>query len=519
MEEKLQDRNRELSLLTHVIEQTVESIIITDTAGGIVYVNPTFERLTGYSKNEVIGHKPNILNSGKQDVSFFQELWTTIKIGKIWQGQIVNKKKDGAHYIDKVTIIPVRDETGDIINYAGIQQDITHELHIEEQYRQMQKMDAIGQLTAGIAHDFNNILTAINGNAELLQMQISQDDPKYPLLNNILYSGEKAANLILQLLTFSRKQIAEPRVLNLNNCIEDLSNMLRHIIGDHIEFKTVKNPELWLVKADLTQIEQVIINLAVNARDAMPDGGQLSIETANAVLDEGYVSTHLEAKPGDYVMLSVSDSGPGMDKETLARVFEPFFSTKGLGKGTGLGLSTVYGIVRQSGGSLWVYSEEGSGTIFKIYLPRATDPAQRLQGNTAPKEELKGGDETILLAEDNDSVRQLTRQILEAHGYKVLEAQNGTDALQLANRHSGNIQMLLTDVVMPGMSGKILSEHLRQLRPDIKILFMSGYSADMMGLQIIKASQMPFLQKPFSPSQLLFKVREVLDVNTFLSLL
>lgn len=517
VEEDLRSRNRELSLLTQVIEQTVENVIITDTEGVIVYVNPPFEQLTGYSKYEAIGHTPSILNSGEQDISFFQELWATIKKGKIWRGNIVNKKKDGSRYIDKVAIIPVRDVNGKIINYAGIQQDITYESNLEEQYRQMQKMDAIGQLTAGIAHDFNNILTAINGNAELLQMQITQDDTRYKFINNILYSGEKAANLIQQLLTFSRKQVIEPRVLNLNKCIDGMGKMLQHLIGENIEMKTVIAPELWMVKVDPTQIEQVIINLAVNARDAMPGGGQLSIETANVVLDEGYVPSHLEATPGDYVMLTVSDSGCGMNKETLARVFEPFFSTKGLGKGTGLGLATVFGIVKQSGGNIWVYSEEGKGTSFKIYLPRVVELLQELPEKTAAGIELPNGDETILLAEDNESVRQLTRQILEAQGYKVLEAQNGEDALQLANRHSGNIHLLLTDVIMPGMSGKILSEHLRRQRPDINILFMSGYSADMMGLQIIKASQMPFIQKPFSTSQLLYKVRGVLDASTSLS--
>lgn len=510
IEEEIRRRNMELSLMKQVMEQTVESVIITDTEGVIVYVNPTFERVTGYSQDESIGHTPAILKSGEHDAAFFQELWRTIKAGEVWQGQIVNKNKSGTRYIDKVTIIPVRDENGKIVHYAGIQQDVTHELQTEEQYRQMQKMDAIGHLTAGIAHDFNNILTAINGYAELLQTRFPQDDPVQPFLNNILYSGERAANLIQQLLAFSRRQVIEPKVMNLKDVIENMSEMLKHTIGGHIRLNTVIAPELWPVKVDPTQIEQVIINLAVNARDAMPDGGQMTLETANAVLDENYVSSHLDARPGDYVMLSVADSGCGMNKETLARIFEPFFTTKEVGKGTGLGLASVYGIVKQSGGNIWVYSEEGKGTTFRIYLPRASEPLQKLP-KPAAGIELPGGSETILLAEDDDRVRRLALQILEAQGYQVLEASNGEEAIQLCNRHFGDIRLLLTDVMMSGMSGKALSEHLRRLRPSIKVLFMSGYSADMIGLQIIRAGRSPFLQKPFSTAQLVCKVREVLD--------
>jgi len=510
IEEEIRSRNIELALMKQVMEQTVESIIITDTEGVIVYVNPAFERVTGYSQDEAVGHTPGILRSGEHDITFFQELWRTIKAGEIWQGQIINKNKSGTRYVDKVTIIPVRDENGKIVHYAGIQQDVTRDLQTEEQYRQMQKMDAIGQLTAGIAHDFNNILTAINGYAELLQMRFPQEDPVQPFLNNILYSGERATNLIQQLLAFSRRQVIEPKVLNLKVVIEDMSEMLRHMIGEHIRLKTVIAPELWPVKVDPTQIEQVITNLAVNARDAMPDGGQMTLEAANAVLDENYVSSHLDARPGDYVMLSVSDSGCGMNKETLVRIFEPFFTTKEVGKGTGLGLASVYGIVKQNRGNIWVYSEEGKGTTFRIYLPRTVEPLQELP-KSASGMELPKGSETILLAEDDDRVRHLAVQILEAHGYRVLEASNGEEAVQLSNRHFGEIRLLLTDVMMPGMSGKTLSEHLRKLRPGIKVLFVSGYSADMMGLQIIRAGRSPFLQKPFSTAQLVCRVREVLD--------
>lgn len=509
-EEEIRRRNIELTLLTQVVEQAVESIIITDTEGVIVYVNPTFERITGYNRSEVTGRNPNILKSGEHDVSFYQDLWTTIRAGKIWRGQLVNKRKDGTRYIDEATIIPVRDEKGDIVNFAGIQNDVTYELQLEEQYSQMQKMEAIGQLTAGIAHDFNNIMTAVNGYAELLQMRFPQEDPRQQLLNNIIHSGDKAANLIQQLLAFSRRQVIEPNVLNLNSLVDNISKMLKHLIGEHILLKTILAPDLWLVKSDPTHLEQVIINLAVNARDAMPDGGQLTVETSNVVVDDNYVSTHLETHPGDYIMLSINDTGQGMSKGVMSHIFEPFFTTKGTGKGTGLGLSTVYGIVKQSGGSIWVYSEEGHGTTFKIYLPRSTEPVTEMPATTDVRE-LPGGDETILIVEDDDRVRELVSQILGAHGYSLLEAKDGQEAMQVSNRHFGNIHLLFTDVIMPGMTGKILSEQITQARPDIKVLFMSGYTADMIGLRMIKAADLPLIQKPFSAGELLCKVREVLD--------
>ena len=509
-EEEIRRRNVELALLTHVIEQTVESVIITDTEGIIVYVNPTFERITGYNRSEVIGKMPNIIKSGEHEVSFFQDMWATIKAGKIWRGQIINKRKDGTRYIDESTIIPVRDERGKIVNFAGIQNDATHDLQLEEQYRQMQKMEAIGQLTAGIAHDFNNIMTAVNGYSQLLQMRIPQEDPRQQFLNNIIYSGEKATNLIQQLLAFSRRQVIEPKVLNLNYVVDNLSKMLKHLIGEHVELKTILSPDLWDTKSDPTQIEQIIVNLAVNARDAMPDGGQLTIETSNVVLDDNFVSTHLETSPGDFIMLAVSDTGQGMNKSVASHIFEPFYTTKGIGKGTGLGLSTVYGIVKQNRGSIWIYSEEGCGTTFKIYLPRTIEPLDEIPVAAAAKVSI-GGDETILVAEDDDKVRELVSQILTANGYKILLAKDGQEAIQVSNRHFGDIHLLLTDVIMPVMTGKILFEQITQARPGIKVLFMSGYMADMIGLQMLRAANLPLIQKPFNTEELLNKVRGVLD--------
>jgi signal transduction histidine kinase/DNA-binding response OmpR family regulator len=381
---------------------------------------------------------------------------------------------------------------------------------LEEQYHQAQKMEAVGQLTAGIAHDFNNLLTAINGFAELTQFELSPDDPLQKSLSKILDSGRRAADLVRQLLAFSRKQILEPKVLDLNQVVAETDMMLQRIIGEHIELKTSLAPGLWPVEVDPTQIGQVIVNLAVNAQDAMPKGGSLTIETANVVLDEDYVADHLGAEPGEYVLLSVSDTGIGMSREVKAHIFEPFFTTKERGRGTGLGLATVYGIVKQSGGHIWVYSEEEVGTTFKIYLPRAEGAARPL---TRPemREPLPGGEETILLVEDDAGVRDLARHVLQSQGYTLLEAENGQEALHLVARHPGVVHLLLTDVVMPGMSGRDLAEQLAQAHPNLKTLFMSGYADDMIAHHGVLDPGTPFLQKPFSLMALARKVRAVLD--------
>jgi nitrogen-specific signal transduction histidine kinase/CheY-like chemotaxis protein len=387
--------------------------------------------------------------------------------------------------------------------------DITEQLKLEEQLRQAQKMEAIGQLTAGIAHDFNNLLTAINGFAELMQLEMRADDPLRDSVNKILSSGRRAGDLVRQLLAFSRKQIFEPQVLNLNYVVTGMEKMLRRVIGEHIHMETVLSPDLWPVKVDPAQIEQVIVNLAVNARDAMPSGGRLTVETANVTLDASYAAYHLEAQPGDYVLITVSDTGIGMTDEVKAHLFEPFFTTKEVGKGTGLGLATVYGIVKQSGGHIWVYSEEGEGTTFKIYLPRATSVA-RPAGGLGGVKDVPGGEETILVVEDNDEVRDLTRRMLAGQGYTMLEARNGQEALQISAGYTCSIHLLLTDIVMPGISGKDLAQQLSQARPGLKVLFMSGYSDIAFGHhQGVETDN--FLQKPFSPMDLARKVRAVLD--------
>ncbi len=380
---------------------------------------------------------------------------------------------------------------------------------LEAQYHQAQKMESLGRLTGGVAHDFNNLLTAINGFAELMQMHLPPDDPQQQLTDSILRSGQRAADLVRQLLAFSRKQIIEPKVLNINTVVADMDKMLQRIIGEDIELTTILDPDLWSIEFDPTQLEQIVVNLAVNARDAMPSGGGLTIETANVTLDEDYSATHLEARAGRHVLLAISDTGLGINEKDLAYIFEPFFTTKELGRGTGLGLATVYGIVKQNGGNVQVYSEEGVGTTFKIYLPCVDQTAPemtRLEIET----KLLTGTEIILVVEDEANLRQLIRQALLNLGYTVLDAPDGERALQRVAEHHGPVDLLLTDVVMPGMSGKSLAEKLVQVQPDLKVLFMSGYTENAIAHHSVLVPGTAFLQKPFSLTAMAAKIREVL---------
>ncbi|MDH3675232.1 MAG: PAS domain S-box protein, partial [Anaerolineae bacterium] len=500
-------------LLTTAIEQAAESVVITDTKGIVLYVNPAFEQITGFSQAEVTNRSLRFLESDDRTAIVFEKIWGTIDAEGAWSGRLINKRKDGTRYTVDTTITPVRGEAGEIVNYVALQRDVTRELELEEQFHQAQKMEAIGQLAGGVAHDFNNLLTAINGFAELTQFQLEAEDPLQDCVGKILYAGRRAADLVRQLLAFSRKQVVQPQVLELNQVVAELDKMLGRIIGEHIRIRTVLPPDLWLVKVDPTQIEQIIVNLAVNARDAMPGGGQLTIETANVALDEDYTAMHLEAQPGDYVLLAVSDTGVGMSKDVAAHIFEPFFTTKEIGKGTGLGLATVYGIVQQSGGHIWVYSEEGQGTTFKIYLPRDVQtiiPSKRNGRSQA----LPRGSETILLVEDEPAVREIAARTLRGQDYIVLEAVDGQDALHRSREHGDNIQLLLTDMVMPGLNGRNLADRLAQNYPELKTLFMSGYTDNTVASHGRLDSNAPFIQKPFSPGALVRKVREVLDGST-----
>ena len=419
------------------------------------------------------------------------------------------RHQDGNYRWTRGEIRLIRDAAGRPKEAVGSWSDITERKQLEDQFRQAQKMEAVGRLAGGIAHDFNNLLTVINGYGELLLAELPAADPSRELIREIAAAGDRAKALTRQLLAFSRRAIIEPKVLDLKAVVADIDKMLRRIIGEDIQLTVAADPESGAVKADAGQMEQVILNLVVNARDAMPQGGRLTIEVRNAELDESYVRDHVEARVGAHVLLAVSDTGCGMDAATMARVFEPFFSTKGE-QGTGLGLATVHGIVKQAGGHVAVYSEVGHGTTFKVYLPRVQQrpPEGKAQPGSAV---MPRGSETLMLAEDEDGVRALTRRVLQACGYTLLEARDGAEAVRIAEQHQGRIDLLITDVVMPRMGGREVAERLMALQPGIRVLFLSGYTNDAVVRHGILEAEVAFLQKPFSATALAAKVRKVLD--------
>ncbi len=402
--------------LTMAIEQASEVVMVTDAGGAIQYVNPAFEKVTGYSRAEAQGRNARMLKSGEHGQAFYRALWETISGGSTWRGRLVNRKKLGSTYTEDASISPVRDAAGAITAYVAVKRDVSRVLDLEAQFLQSQKMEGIGRLAGGIAHDFNNILAVILSSASLVLERMRGDDPLREDLLEIERGGQRAATLTRQLLAFSRKQILQPIQLDLNKVLAGMEKMLHRVIGEDIEFHKVLSPDLGMVKADPGQVEQVILNLIVNARDAMPKGGQLTIETRNADVDTDFAAQRDGMTPGPHVMLSLTDSGIGMDEPTMARIFEPFFTTKGVDQGSGLGLSTVYGIVKQSGGSIFVYSHPGVGSTFKMYLPREA-PLTAPVVTAPPAETCPAGTETVLVVEDDPSVRHIARRILEGAGY------------------------------------------------------------------------------------------------------
>ncbi|MDB5336655.1 MAG: hypothetical protein JWN70_2274 [Planctomycetaceae bacterium] len=506
------ERDTLLSRLQLHIENLPLGYILFDADFQITDWNPTAERIFGYAKEEMLGTGPpceKFVPRALWDQG--QHMLSSVRSGEISAHLITaNLTKDGRTITCQWHNTQLKDDDGQFAGLLCLAQDLTERRTLEDQFHQAQKMEAIGQLAGGVAHDFNNLLTIINGYSEIILTDLPQDSPVREFALEIGHAGERAASLTRQLLAFSRKQVLEPRVLNLNTIVIDTKRILARLIGEDIAVSAVLDPVLERVKADPGQIEQVIMNLAINARDAMPQGGKLTIETSNSELDETYTQSHADLQPGLYAMLSVADTGTGMDPATKARIFEPFFTTKEPGKGTGLGLATVFGIVKQSGGHIAVYSEPGHGTTFKIYLPVVDEIAAAATAQPGPIP-FHSGTETILLTEDEPALRALARHVLQMHGYIVLEASHGVNALRIAETYQGTIHLLVTDVVMPGMSGRQLAERLTTVRPRLKVLYMSGYTDDAVVRHGVLEAETNFLQKPFTPNGLATKVREILD--------
>jgi PAS domain S-box-containing protein len=480
-----------------------------NAAGRILDVNPAFESMLASSSRDLLGKHLGELYA---DSSHWFELADYLRSTASFTGLIVEwKRKEGTNTVVRISGRTVPNgKNGPTFELFA--EDVTERRALEQQLRQSQKMEAVGRLAGGIAHDFNNLLMVISGYSEFLLDRLGPDPALRGPAQEISGAAQRASSLTRQLLAFSRKQMMAPKILDLNSVVTENLKMLTRVIGEDIDLVMVPAPTLGAIRADASQIDQVILNLAVNARDAMPSGGRLTIETSNVALDDEYARIHSPLNPGEYVMLAISDTGFGMDFETQSHIFEPFFTTKGP-KGTGLGLSTVYGIVKQSGGYIWVYSEVGKGTTFKIYLPRVAEKIET-PAVVVPAEEAAAaepGSETILLAEDEANLRYLARQFLEKQGYKVIEAADGAAAMQIAVAHEGVIHLLLTDVIMPGMNGRELAQRISEIRPQTKVLYMSGYTENVIGHNGTLDAGVQLLQKPFTLRDLKNKVREILD--------
>jgi PAS domain S-box-containing protein len=492
--------------LTQVWEGSLDAMRLTDSEGILLRVNAAYCRLVARPREELEGRSFSLNYSewGRAEaLARHREQFDTGRCESADDRLIRLWDEREVHLEFSSSFLEVPGQPPALLS---IIRDVSDRVALERRLRQSQKMDAIGRLAGGIAHDFNNLLTAINGYSQLLYNALRDDDQR-ELASEVIKAGVRAADLTRQLLAFSRNQLLTPLVLDLNAVVGDMASLLRRLIGEDIELTASIEPGLWLVRADPGCLEQVIVNLAVNARDAMPRGGRLTIETRNVILDEEYVRTRPDARIGPHVLLAVSDTGSGMDEPTLARIFEPFFSTKGE-KGTGLGLATVYGAVKQSGGHLGVYSEPGKGAAFKVYLPRAE--GQPSSGRSAQGLPPRGGGETVLLAEDDESIRILAERILQNCGYSVLVAGDGREALEMATRHAGPIDLLVTDVVMPHLGGGQLAQRLGAVRPGLKVLFLSGYTDDAVVRHGVLEQGAAFLHKPFTIAALARKVRETL---------
>jgi PAS domain S-box-containing protein len=514
LETLVEVRDRAENTLRMLIESLPMGLVISDQRGTIIHLNESALRMFGYSREELLGQTIETLlperlrNSHQEHRAGYSEHphVRPLAVGM----ELLARRKDGTEFPVEVSLGPVATKDGLLV--SGTIVDISERKKIEQQLRLAQRMEAIGQLAGGIAHDFNNLLAVIMGTADIIVDALPRGDPLGRKVEMIRSAGSSAADLIRQLLAFSRQQMIQPVALDVRAVMERSRGMLQRIIGEDIEFEIFVEDSVGSIKADPGQIEQVLLNLAANARDALPKGGRITIRASNVELDASDKKKHDPVVPGPYVMVSIEDTGCGMDLKTQARIFDPFFTTKELGKGTGLGLATVYGIVKQTGGYIWVYSEVGHGTIFRMYLPRVGKAVQTAEREPSEIEELQGS-ETILLAEDSESLREMAKEYLESIGYTVLSAVSGEKALQWAKDFEGPIHLLLTDVVMPEMSGPELANHMASLRPGVKIIFTSGYTVDAVARQGVPDPNVAFIQKPYRPKALAKKIRQVLNAS------
>lgn len=502
-----------LRKLSRAVEHSANLVIVTDTDGVIEYVNPRVGEATGYAPEELIGRKPSFWRTGHTSDAEYAALWRTILAGHDWRGEFVNRKKDGGTIAVSAVISPIKDGSGRITHFIGIQDDITRRKELEEQLRRAQRMDALGQLTGGMAHDFNNLLTVIIGGLDQLQDEIGDNAVARKAAEQALKAGLRGADLTRNLLAFARRQALAAKPFDLNHLVATTVELLRRTLGEQISIVLALEEGLAPALADPAQVESALTNLAINARDAMPGGGRLTIETASKRLDARYAAENVDAVPGDYVMLAVSDTGTGMPPEVLERVFEPFFTTKEQGRGTGLGLAMIYGFAKQSQGHVKIYSEVGYGTTARLYLPRAAPAAAAAVENARGTSALPTGDAAVLVVEDNADVRGVATAALRSLGYRVAEAGDGPAALEIL-RNDSAIALLFTDIVMPGgMTGYDLAREARRMRPDIAILLTSGFAEASLQAANPEEATLPRLSKPYRKADLARAVRDALRAH------
>jgi two-component system, cell cycle sensor histidine kinase and response regulator CckA len=501
----------ELRKMALVVEQIPSVVVITDLEGNVEYVNPRFTELTGYTREEMQGRNPRILKSGATPKEEYRRLWDTLRAGQEWRGTFHQRRKDGTTYEEEAVIRPMRDEHGRPTHYLKVGEDVTAKHALEQQFRQAQKMEAIGRLAGGVAHDFNNLLTVISGFTEMAMAGLEPDDPLLSDLQQVALAGERGAALTRQLLAFSRKQALDPAPFALGRVVRDAESMVRRLVGEDVSIDLITGEiDTGTILAEPGQIEQVLMNLVVNARDAMPTGGCLTIGATTLVFDTESAAQHVRVNPGPYAVLTVADTGHGMTPETLSKIFEPFFTTRGTGKGSGLGLSTVYGIVSQLGGAIEVESELGKGTTFTVLLPVSATGATATTGAGTGLSDT-AGTETILVVDDEAPVARFAQRTLTSAGYHVLTAHHAGEALAVCEKYSEPIHLVLTDVIMPQMSGRELADRLARERPNLHVLYMSGYTDDILSDGDAAGVDRQLVRKPFTGELLLRKVRETLD--------